>query len=352
MSYRMVWLFALSIMMISVFGFTTAGYQFASFVTWRPDGTMLAVFDYREGSVQIVDAESGAILNILPVMEIGAPPVWSHDGQKLAISVRGGIEIIDQPWSENDFEVQTYEYYIQGRLNLVTSPKSLQWEPNSSAKLAFMDGGTITFLEIEALNEIAQITDESWSNITQIIWYDPNYILSANLNREVSRVNIQISRVENAFYGPNLTIGINSAASIDMSPDHQSAVIGYADGLIHVWHDVESDEFVDQTADLEFYQHQYLSSERISWVDWNPVYNVVATADQHGKIIVWNPYTGDIYDIIDMGDGVEIMQIEWSPDGTRLAYTDLDSELKFFPVPEEAILSEQSTPEETNTPNP
>lgn len=70
------------------------------YLSWSPDGTMLAVAGGTE--VEIVDAQSGQILNAFTdLAQQATAPAWSGDGYELAIATEDRMEIWSTPWSSN-----------------------------------------------------------------------------------------------------------------------------------------------------------------------------------------------------------------------------------------------------------
>jgi Tol biopolymer transport system component len=73
-------------------------YVLDPFISWSPDGSMIAVA--HETTLQILDAETMAILNTITGIQVGNNgSAWSTNGNMIAIINGDNVEVWSQPWS-------------------------------------------------------------------------------------------------------------------------------------------------------------------------------------------------------------------------------------------------------------
>jgi len=314
------------------------------YVSWSPDGSMIALTD-GQSNVSILDSFSLETMNVLNGFDnIGGKVEWSPDGLRIAIVDSDEIEFWSSPWSPSELNQDYIYIHLDTNGNRIVGRgiNIIQWEPSLGGELAYVMLDRIRIINTISGNTISEYTAPYWDLIFEMVWYSPERILTANITREIARIDALTGVISNVLY--TSSPGINAPNALDVSPDRQNAIIGYGDGYVHIWRTVETTEFFTYEPDYLFINHNISDiGDGITSVDWNPIYNVIASSDHNGKIRIWNPDTGEEYDLIDLGAGVYITSIEWSPDGSQLAYTNPSGELQLFPVPEEIV--PQATPQ-------
>jgi WD40 repeat protein len=308
-------------------------YQQTPFIAWSPDGSMIAI-GYGT-SVQILDADSLQVLNTISgFAEQTAVASWSPDGTKLAIVNSTDVTIWQVPWSSAlARELVTYRYYEKGtpRKTLV-GVDAVVWSPDGT-KLASNRGRSIDIWQANDGKRIRQITDE-WDRVSDLRWLLDNRLAVASVDAWIIMLNPDTGKVINYFYSPttpNLSPGIWSIA---LSSDSSQLVMGYGDGLMYIWGDTRTTEFVTTTPSKRLQGHD----DHIGSVSWSSNGMYIASVSRDGTVRIWDAETGEQVQVIELGANVQVNSVAWSPDGTKLAYGNPDGTITIIPAPMSAVM--------------
>ncbi|MBK8024171.1 MAG: hypothetical protein IPK19_22740 [Chloroflexi bacterium] len=104
------------------------------------------------------------------------------------------------------------------------------------------------------------------------------------------------------------------------SPDGSRAVSSAADGKIYVWQNGQVERvFAQHTAPVRRFV-------------WNAATNLIASGDASGRVLVWNPTTGEAVREL-VGHTGAILDLDWRADGTQLVTTSLDNTMRVWAWP-------------------
>ncbi|KAB2893766.1 MAG: hypothetical protein F9K28_07395, partial [Bacteroidetes bacterium] len=286
---------------------------------------------------------------------------WSPDGSKIALStMEGSIQIFDSMEGQWISAWQANDGY----------PIALSWNPGSD-RLAISEGYTVKIWKADGSLDRDFTGYQDF--ILPIVW-SPDGSKIATISTE-SYPNVLIWDVETG--DEVFSTQIPLAMSLDWSHDGQLLAIGGL-GKIEVW-DAQTFEWV-QTWELD-------DLGLVTWVAWSPDDTLLASADGlnrqsykariwngeagqvttnyggHGDIInsltwspnganiasastdgtihIWNARTGENLRIIQGND--RLFATDWSPDGTQLAYGDLNGDLVIIPISSDAVCAATQT---------
>ncbi|MBZ0307431.1 MAG: hypothetical protein K8I82_15290, partial [Anaerolineae bacterium] len=275
---------------------------------------------------------------------------WSPDGSKIALStMEGSIQIVNSITSKLISEWQATDGY----------PIALSWNPGSD-HLAVSEGYRVKIWKTDG--SLLRVFTGYKDFILPIVW-SPDGSKIATISTE-SYPNMLIWDVDTGDEVFSTQIPV--ALSLDWSHDGQLLAIGSL-GKIEIW-DSQTFEWV-QTWELD-------DLGLVTWVAWGPDDTLLASVDglnrQSYKVRIWERETGQVTteyakhnDVINMlvwqPDGLSIASasadktihiwdsdtghtsriiqgkdrlygVDWSPDGTQLAYGDLNGELVIVPI--------------------
>ncbi len=315
--------------------------QVVSALAYSPDGGELAyggeIADPDDVQIKIVPVESLLLPTHIPTILPGTYVTslnWSNDGSLLAY----GTGQIIPPWGDYGsqggiarvierngtivfslnfrYPVGNVEVSPTGNLvfvgpirevfNLVT--QQLVVGPGDG--IAFIDGTWHPTLDLLLLTQVLGAST-----------YDPiTRYSSSNLGRtELLISSSEEGRTVNSIWSPD---GLLVATSTTL-------------GSIFVWDTTREVSTVQTT----FSEHNH----SVQHLVWNAATNLIASGDDSGRILVWNPNTGEIIQELTGHTGA-ILDLDWRPDGTQLVSTSLDKSMRVWNWPSGAgsiVMSDQ-----------
>jgi WD40 repeat protein len=108
------------------------------------------------------------------------------------------------------------------------------------------------------------------------------------------------------------------------SPDGLWAATSTTLGDIYIWDTTRQTNPVQTT----FSGHTHSVQNLV----WNAATNLIASGDYSGRILVWNPATGEVIREL-TGHTAAILDLDWRADGTQLVSTSLDHTLRVWNWP-------------------
>jgi len=250
-------------------------------LNWSQDGTLLAY-----GTGEIVPPWGAATAGgTARVIEESGNVVFTRDFPfpigNVSISPSGGLVFVG-PIREV-FELTTGEFVV-----------------GPGDGIAFNDGVWHPTSELLLLTEILGARS-----------FDPITHASTNI----------LGRQELPSIGSNN--GLYTATSV-WSPDGLWAATSTTLGDIYVWDTTKQTKPVQTT----FSGH----SHSVQHLVWNAATNLIASGDDSGRILVWNPATGEIVQEL-AGHTDDILDLDWRADGTQLVSTSLDHTVRVWDWP-------------------
>jgi len=337
-------------------------------VAWSPDGNQLA-YGGDDGVLHIAAVSELAALDGSLSEQTQAPiysVAWSPDGSKIAIS--GGALQCDTV-KLSQFAVRIFDA-ASGQIvtTLVghTCPTTgVDWSPDGSQLVSASSGEDKAYVWDVATGQILASTPSHLEGIIGIIsavWQpDGKLIASAFIGNTVITWNSSDGSliVPSDIYGTTVdwspdgtrlvaasgygtNIGIFSASTrqelmtlqghtdtlsaVVWSPDGNKIASGGGDRVIRIWNPTTG------VSTLTLSGH----TDIITSLAWNPDSVLLASSSVDRTIRVWNTTTGQALNLIQTHEKVDAL--DWSPDGTQLAYAAADGVLHIVAVSELAAL--------------
>jgi WD40 repeat protein len=281
-----------------------------AYVSWSPDGVMLAVAATNRVDIVEVDSMSvmNSITNVKIVDDTQSSPAWSSNGDMLAIADGPDIQIWSQSWSPLEAQqMMTYKYYENEPRSDISS---MAWSPDDN-EMAIAVGEFVFTWEVSSGNSLGTFWDE-WGYILDIAWNDDRIAIATTRTFAVN-LDPATGEIINyyAIFGDEP--GINAFTAIDFSPDGNQMVIANNNGSIDVWGDARTAEDYSGTPRMRFQYGDVLND-----VDWSPDGAYIASAGADGNVKIWDAETGELIQTIEVGENMN--SVAWSPDGSQLAY--------------------------------
>jgi predicted outer membrane repeat protein len=152
-----------------------------------------------------------------------------------------------------------------------------------------------------------------------------------NDNISFLNTSLNFTAVSSIILEPNLTLTYNSkiigpADPLDYSStwsNNSNIVAIGTEGVIYLW---------NPTTDVEIARFTAPDTQPIRQLVWHPTQNVLASADDAGRIILWNTTNGQIITQY-LGHLGGFRDLEWRPDGQQLASVGEDDTLRIWNYP-------------------
>lgn len=324
-------------------------------VAWSPDGQKLAYFDKFNNSLQIVTPSLGdGDDEIMPTQsDDSAMPefiwsiAWSPDGNTIAVGI--GPEVCHQ--TNNDYSLRIVSA-LTGEVidNLAyhdCAVTALDWNQDGSQLITTADiEGTAYVWEMATGQQLAHFYSISMPGFIDNIW-NPNQLQVASISEAIREIILW-----NPTNGQIITsFDANFPRAVTWNPAGTRLATGGSNGNVRIW-DTSTGQMVSsllgqthtvttiawspdgsQIASAEVATNtinlwnsstgQPLSTlqghtETITRVVWSPDSTRLASASYDGTVRIWDVDTGQIIQIIEVGNSV--FAVDWSPDGTQLAF--------------------------------
>lgn len=105
--------------------------------------------------------------------------------------------------------------------------------------------------------------------------------------------------------------------------------IGNGDGLILIWGDTRTSERAVMNPARVLAGH----TDYVLSLVWSSTGDYIASGSVDGTVRLWDAATGEAVQVIEVGQGVEVNSVAFSPDGTKLAYGKPDGSVVVLDVP-------------------
>ena len=168
---------------------------------------------------------------------------------------------------------------------------------------------------------------------------DPNLIISGNQNNEILFWNLRNGTCErvsipNYFYA-NEYHYLGKVRMLSFSGDGRYIAVHGENQFIQIWDVYKHERINDIQSSAEYY-----------WdIAWSPDNKYLAAAGENKLLFIFDPFGGTIIDYKkNPGGNVPIYNVEWSPDGNRLAFggnvTDAQARVYFYDIKSKAVLQD------------
>ncbi len=312
--YLITLVFVISLLGNAIYAQET--YPSPTFVDWNPNGLYQAVG--FENEVRLIEVSTGQTIRIFPWSvspQVQVSPQWSPDGNKLAI-VNGSIEIWEQPWNLANI----VPYYV---IPITSTSRAFAWSPDST-RIASADGQIISIWHIENQVEERFFYDQGLDQILDIEWASENMLFVSSTLNLIILFDPNTGIVTN-YYSLTSQVPVPATYSLDSNPAGTQLVMGNGAGNIDIWTDFSLTDPLQQSQtkiSIEMYDVVYDT-------EWNPVDNLIAIL-AGSDIHIWDYEANEIIEVVTTPGFVR--SVDWSPDGTQLAYADENGVVEIIDV--------------------
>jgi WD40 repeat protein len=203
-------------------------------------------------------------------------------------------------------ETTDLTYTLEGHTDEVLC---VSWSPEGSHLASASADGSILVWETSTWTRIAQLADESDSDVTSISWRpDRSMLASCSRNRQVQVWDADDWELRVALHGHD-----GEVLSVDWSPDGSWLASSSRDRTVRVWNTQ------DWTEECQLSGH----SDDIFAVSWSPDGRMLATGSRDRTIMIWQRDGWTTLATL-VGHEDEVLSVKWSPDGKWLASASRD----------------------------
>jgi WD40 repeat protein len=315
-------------------------FPFTPFVDWNPNGEFLAVGSGT--TLEILNSNTLEVMNRMNNLAVQeSSSAWSPDGNKLAIINGPDVEIWEYPWDEalanRLLTYGSYNYFNPPLQKQDVIPVAgLVWSPNGT-EVAVVLGVAIDIVESETGRRVRQLFGE-WGNVPDLDWSVDDRLVLANWDQFAYIIDPSSGNISNYFFTGHFSTLTSSVSSVAFSPNGDKLAVGTSDGVVVLWNNTQSAEYLEETPDLFFGS---LSSDRhsegVNALAWSNTGQYLASGSQDGTIRFWDVVTGELLEVISLGEDAWVYSIAWSPDGTKLAYGKPDGTVEIITFPSDEI---------------
>jgi len=273
---------------------------------WNPNGGMIAVSD--AGSiVTILDAQTRAVINTLPVMPFPVRALrWSDDGTRLAIGGDYSIQVWDNAWNAQQ-AVLSLALQVPPERNGLHKIAAIDW--NDSAHQILTVVLRHVYIWDSQTGQLVRTIEPVSTPLVSAAWSPDGTMLGyATTIGYVSIVSLTTNESSGA-------VAYNQDApwAMEWEPDSDNLVVGTNSGTLQAF------VFFPRRlgSDVVALRDQYIA---IFSVDWHPTLPLVAVGYADGLVEIWNPDTYDLIQRVQEPTGSPVMSVSWNPNGTQLAY--------------------------------
>jgi WD40 repeat protein len=298
-------------------------YEYCYNLSWNKQENLIATSDY-ENITNIWDADNGDKLYTL-----NGPCgwqedlAWDYEGKQLAVvgsnTANNGVGCILIWDATTGLLVQN----LNGHANPVNQ---VRWNPvGKYIATSSQDGSIIIW---NANNGDIISTFELKDNVNFIDW-NPDGIRLASAGLDGSSV------IWDAFSGSKiLTLEetLNSKDEIKWSPDGNYVATSDGCDPIKIWD--------GYTGNLLKKFKESVGTVLACYFNWNPDGTLIASRSYYTKAFVWDVLSGNMIFILDHQS--IISDIQWSPEGNRIATIGVDSTIKIWEIDDLSLQSDES----------
>lgn len=315
-----------------------------SYVSWNPDGTLIAVM--MDTRLDIVDTTTLEIVSsFFPIKSYSTEAIWNFDGTLIGFRNDTYFEIWENP--ANPALATNILNIDIGQANLRAS----SWKP-SGDMIALGLGGYVEFrsastgfllstYEASASPEDALIFDISWNSDGDklAITRETGYVEVRDFSSSDKLLVIH----QQAYIDAEGFLINPSAYSVDWSRNNEA--IAYAtrqDIQVVFFSDIPTGTPIIDP-DFDSYIHRITGhTDEFLSVAWNPVANLLASGSKDGTVRIWDVDKGEQLFSVSLGEGVDVRSVAWSPDGTKLAYGTLPGSQNLVEIVDVDVLTESN----------
>lgn len=280
---------------------------------WHPNG-VLTVSLSQEGVLNIYNTENQTSVfsyqyTVVPDLRFGQV-AWNSDGTRLAVGVERYVYIWDtsnllSPVSLHTLVAGSNDgLVIMENGNALTEAiYALEWSPNN--QLLFTES-LIPIIKIWSTSNFQEIVNNEYYSVVPVVWSnDSSFVTTGKTTIDANTGSLNI------LDGQTLPNNIDQGGvktAVTISPDGNFVMYGTFSGRVVI---------VDSTNgnQVDFFDAH---TDKIESLQWNPNGQFVASTDSTGILNIWDMSTLQI--ISTLQSPYIIKTIDWSPDGTQLAY--------------------------------
>jgi WD40 repeat protein/serine/threonine protein kinase/tetratricopeptide (TPR) repeat protein len=290
-------------------------------MAWKPDGSRLASCDSGDGRIEIWNVSTGLVESTLQTQMGGVERVvWSPDGRQLVAAHAQGFKVWDVTSGKEVFSLWPV---LAGQPASWIPGKAVAWSPKGDRLAAGNwimtdESYTVKIWDTTSWQEVAKIHRPVRPPVFSLAWSPDARQLAIGTLGPPTKVE-----VVDAMTGKEVFPLPDAALTAVWSPDGQRLASPSGNQLqfIKVW-DAATGKLL-----LTLRGH----TQGAYQVNWNPDGGRIASTSQWGEIKVWDT-TCEQERLVVSGHAGPVLSLAWSRDGTRLASGGADGTVKVWDV--------------------
>lgn len=377
---RLFWMLPILILIIGLAVFSAVSAQSTrtarvptARLAWSPDGTMIAAA--YDNAVHILKADTLESLNVLPEVKDEYPNfAWSPDGTRIALINDFSVEVWSKPWELTAQELISYCYCF-AHLDFESqktrdSLDAFAWSPDGNYIVSAAKDITLIPYPDYTLVETKKFLDIWRANTGELlkqIKHDrvaidyPVLKLAWNTNGKIAGSNLwevyvwdEATGEETERFELSAVVDVDKfrIESLSWNMDGSALALAMTDGTTRI-RDLSQPIRFEPSWSKTYYGDIVMRGHvrDVLSARWHPSGSMLATGSVDGSVIIWDVGRAEPIKRIDLGTTVQILSIDWSPDGTKLAYgRDGQGSIQIIEAPD--LPAPTFTPTTTNTPPP
>ncbi|QDV47313.1 Serine/threonine-protein kinase PknB [Stieleria neptunia] len=262
-------------------------------IAWNPLGDQVAFCD-AVGNLVVWRLEDDQAVYQLSQQEAYADVTWNHEGSQIAATnLDGLIQIIDATNGDEIRRLPTKRFSV----------RTLQWNPHRNE---LTSGGPSLVVWDPDTGEALHRIDESEFNTTAVAWGNGECLASA-----VTEGTACLRRIGSDSVQIEWTVALRGhPTKMVWSPDQTQIAVACKDSSLRIL-DAKSGRI-----------SRWLGSgiDVIRGVHWHPNGKSLIAVTQNGLLRHWNLSQTHGNRLIAHHGRFRVMEVQWSPDGQRIAY--------------------------------